>query len=388
MSFNKHEYKGLRYFKSRDVIKSTIKQVAKERSGKQFGVKCRYDGINKAMLRWFRFGRVAMLSGMSGSGKSYLLNKLRQDFLSKETINFGKANFYLGNENKKLDLTLDEKGNFKVPRTLDYDKAGELYLESNLIKTNDGNIVQQGRNVDCEYDVVLAHFGYEMPPEDEQLRTCSDVMGKSYGFLMSSEWDKDLKDYNKLSDKDFAEVSRVLESFSNQQEYYIPFSGNVEEFKATCYEIAKRNVGKKLIITLDHTLLSKRLREKNDSELQTNIALAVVELRQVLDAFIIILNQMNQNIESTERLQNSDSHYPSKKDIHLGAQIWWACDIVMMMHRPIVLGITRYGPHRLNTDRLIHVNIIKNRQGTIGDVFLKEDFSHGRIHYAKMKDFM
>ena len=60
----------------------------------------------------------------------------------------------------------------------------------------------------------------------------------------------------------------------------------------------------------------------------------------------------------------------------------------MMMHRPIVLGITRYGPNRLDTNRLIHVNIIKNRQGIIGDVFLKEDFSHGRIHYAKMNDFL
>jgi replicative DNA helicase len=388
MNSDKSHYKGLRYIKSRDVIENTIEQVAKERSGKQFGVKCRYDGINKAMLRWFRFGRVAMLSGMSGSGKSYLLNKLRQDFLSKETINFGKANFYLGDENKKLDLTFDINGKYKVPRTEDYDKVGELYLESGLIKSLNGDIIQQGRNTDCEYDVVLAHFGYEMPPEDEQLRTCSDIMGKSYGFLMSSEWDKDLRDYNKLSDKDFNEVSSVLRSFANQQEYYVPFSGDVEEFKATCYEIAKRNPNKKLIITLDHTLLSKRLKEKNDSELQTSIALAVVELRQKLDAFIILLNQMNQNIESNERIINPDSHYPGKKDIHLGAQIWWACDIVMMMHRPIVLGITKYGPNRLNTDHLIHVNIIKNRQGVIGDVFLKEDFSHVRIHYAKMKDFL
>jgi len=388
MSSNKTPYKGLHYIKSHQVIDNTISRIAQERSGLQYGVKTRYAGLNRAMLRWFRFGRVAMIAGMSGSGKSYLLNKLRQDFLAKETINFGKADFYLGDEEKTLDLTLDMAGKYKVPRHKEYKHEGKLYLDSGLIKANNGNIIQQGRNSDCEHDVVLVHFGYEMDPEDEQIRTASDIMGKSYGYLMSSQWDYDLKDYNRLSDKQFDEVSGVLKSFANQQEYYVPFSGDVEQFKATVYRVAADNPGKKLIITLDHTLLSKRLKERSEAELQTNIALAIVELRQTLNCFIIVLNQMNQGIESAERINDPAGHYPQKKDIYLGGQIWWACDIVMMMHRPIVLGIKKYGLHRLDTTHLIHLNIIKNRQGVLGDVFLREDFAHGRIQYAQKEHFI
>lgn len=385
-----NKYRGLRYIKTGTVVSNAKERIEMERSGLQYGVKCRFPSLNRTMLKYFRFGKVVLIAGMSGSGKSYFLNMLRNDFLLYKNIEFGQADFYLGNS--VIDLELID-GVYRIPDfTRDYDVAGQLFVDSGLVRKSDGNLLMQAINRDCEYEVVLIHFGYEMDAEDELIRTASTIMGKSYGYLMSGEYsfDDEANKHirNNLSDHEYKDVCGVLDALGQRREYYVPTSGNVEQMKATCYNIASKNPGKKLVISIDHSLLSIRLKEKSDSELQQSVALAAVELKQVLGALVIILAQLNQNIETTERIKDKNSQYPTKKDIHHGAQIWWACDTVMINHRPEVLGIKEYGQNKLNTKHLIHGAILKNRSGLTGNIFYREDFAHGRILPARMVDFM
>jgi replicative DNA helicase len=44
------------------------------------GIKCRWDKLNKAMGGQFQLGQVTSIAGASGSGKSFVLNMLREDF--------------------------------------------------------------------------------------------------------------------------------------------------------------------------------------------------------------------------------------------------------------------------------------------------------------------
>jgi len=385
MSFKKTDYDGLRYVKTKDLITSAIERLSDERTTEQFGVLSRFSNLNRAMLKYFRFGKVVMLFGMSGSGKSYLINMLRNDFLSHQNVNFGRTNFYHGNQ--VIDLELID-GIYRLPTKTDYESAGQLYIESGLIVNNDGQTIWQGLNRNCIHDVVWIHFGFEMDGESELIRSAANVMGTSYGFLMSSEYDAKINDYRRLNESEFAEVKSVLNAFAGRKEYYVPVSGNVEQMKATCYKIAADNPTCKIGISLDHTLLSLYLKERDEASLQKAIALMAIELKQRLNALVILVNQMNQNIEADDRINSKSGHYPTKKDIHLGAQIWWACDTVIAAHRPIVLGIKEYGPNKLRTDNLIHGAIIKNRDGVTGDIFLREDFAHGRIHQATQQQFI
>jgi replicative DNA helicase len=102
-------------------------------SEEQGGLRCRWDRINKALLGSWRFDNVYMLAGASGSGKSYILNMLHQDFCNPEF-----------------------NANFKKP-------------------------------------FIILHFCFEMSASDEVLRTLSTITKKSYGELLSAH--KKLEDY-------------------------------------------------------------------------------------------------------------------------------------------------------------------------------------------------
>jgi hypothetical protein len=102
---------------------------------------------------------------------------------------------------------------------------------------------------------------------------------------------------------------------------------------------------------------------------------------------IILLNQLNQNIERTERRTKPVLHYPIKSDLHQGAQVWWACDNVIIFHRPELLNIDRYGVGKLNSKDLVHAAVIKSRRGRTGDILMKNDFVHGRLIEKSASDF-
>lgn len=105
-------------------------------SNDQAGLKCRWDRINKALLGSWRFDNVYMLAGASGSGKSFILNMLHQDFCNAEL-----------------------NGAFKKP-------------------------------------FIILHFCFEMSASDEVLRTLSTLTKKSYAELLSAH--KKLEDYESV----------------------------------------------------------------------------------------------------------------------------------------------------------------------------------------------
>ena len=227
-----------------------------------------------------------------------------------------------------------------------------------------------------------------MDAADELLRGASNRLGKSYGYLMSSQWDKKLKDYIKLTDIETNSCKEVLESFRNRKEFYIATTGNLKQVYWTVERIQNMYEDHKLVVSIDHTLLSKKLDERNDMELQAATALLGIDIRTDFNAMFIPLGQLNQNIEAEERILKPAMHYPGKKDIHCGSQLWWACDNVLINHRPINLNIQEYGLDKLSTKHLIHGAVIKSRKGKLGNLWFREDFNHGRILNAMKSDFM
>jgi len=55
-----------------------IKEAMEEQNP---GLICRWDSVNRTLGGCFRFGEVTYLAGPSGTGKSYILNMLREDFV-------------------------------------------------------------------------------------------------------------------------------------------------------------------------------------------------------------------------------------------------------------------------------------------------------------------
>lgn len=303
--------------------------MEEERDGKQRGWKCRFNSINAGMLKYWRPGFITMIASSSGGGKSFLLNMLEEDFLDEEL------------------------------------------------------------NGNCIYEPYILSFKFEMKSEDEVLRNISGKMEKSYAYLRSSQIDIENKNYNKLSDEEYIEASNHLNRLKDRKLYYVETSGNIHQIKDTIkyfverYKINQLNpvTGKirKLIVSFDHALLIKRLEEKDEIGLIADFAKYLIEAVKEDNLMIIILNQLNGNIEQPVRKDNPANHYPLKTDIHGSNQLYHACDNVIIVHRPELIGIERYGPRSIITKSIVHINGIKYRHGQTGSSWLLSELHKGRF---------
>ena len=74
---------------------------------------------------------------------------------------------------------------------------------------------------------------------------------------------------------------------------------------------------------------------------------------------------MNRNIESPDRINNPMMHYPVRSDISTSDSIFQASDIVIVIHRPEVLGISEYGVFHTPAKNMVFLHILKQREGKL-----------------------
>ena len=364
-------YKGLEFQTTKEAVAEAKMLMEEEASGLQHGLYCRFRELNIGMLRYWRFRQVNMVAGRSGSGKSLFLNMIRNDFMSNKVLKLP--------DGAKVHL-----GEFSMPAA---DGIGNYYPEARLWKLTNGELIRKPLNQNCIHKVVMLHFGFEMAAADEHIRTAGTIMGQSYAYLMSAEYNKETGKYNTLTKEEREEIELIMDTMGDRQEYYVPISGNLFQMWETAKRIQELHPDHKMIITIDHSLLTRRGEEKSTEEFINNIGFFSIRAKQKFGAMVIWLHQLNNEIEKTERIKNPLLHYPVKPDIHYGSQLWWACDNVAVIHVPKLLHIQEYGKHELLTENLLHIALLKSRFGQPGNVWLREDFKRGRIHDASREDF-
>jgi replicative DNA helicase len=364
-------YKGLKLFTASKSVEEAKEAIAAEATGNQTGLYCRFERLNIAMMKYFRFGTFTLIAGRSGSGKSLFLNMLRNDFVN--------GLVKLGN----TDTINPYLGEVMIPN----DDGSFFYPESRITKLTNGDFIIKPLNDKCIHKVVLLHFGFEMSPVDENIRTAGTILGKSYSYLMSAEYNKTTHTYNRLTREEQDEITQILDSIGERKEYYAPISGNIEEMLATIDYVCDVNPNAKIVVTLDHALLTRRLDEAGTEQLVGSLGHFAITAVQKYDAMVLFLHQLNNEIEQADRIKNKQMHYPGKIDIHFGSQLWWAADVVMVLHVPKLLRIEKYGPEELDTNELAHLILIKSRFDKFGNIWLREQFSRGRLIESNISYF-
>ena len=120
-----------------------------------------------------------------------------------------------------------------------------------------------------------------------------------------------------------------------------------------------KGTNKHFIIVYDHALLTKQV----GSVLETisELERVFIQVKKLPMTSIIQLAQMNRNIESSERINNSMSHYPMRSDLSSSDAIFQASDYVCVIHRPEILNIQEYGPNHLPTSNKVYIHMLKHR---------------------------
>lgn len=208
----------------------------------------------------------------------------------------------------------------------------------------------------------------------------------------------------KLSKSDYDRINQAAEKISQDPVFIGEIPISPKEIWDTVMEfIIKRslpNSGKGLIITLDHTLLTKGDMSDNEKSIVDELTKMFVSLKKELirmgvKVIIIILSQLNRDIESEKRVINPLLHYPTKNDIFAASSVYYCADYVIISHKPsIVNGIKQYyGPPRgtvyprglpvynpNNPDQpMVYWHLIKNRFGDNAILTMLDNFKYSKV---------
>lgn len=203
-------------------------------------------------------------------------------------------------------------------------------------------------------DIIVLNFSLEMVGFRQVGRTLSNKLRKTTSTLYSSEKD--------LDDNTFRMVVSVTNKLKEYPIYFVDSPTTptqVKDIIMQFYDTYVKGTSKHFIIVYDHALLTKQI----GSVLETisELERVFIQVKKLPMTSIIQLAQMNRNIESSERINNSMSHYPMRSDLSSSDAIFQASDYVCVIHRPEILNIQEYGPNHLPTSNKVYIHMLKNR---------------------------
>jgi len=222
---------------------------------------------------------------------------------------------------------------------------------------------------------VVLSFNFEMMGSKQVGRKLSNVLNKTTQQLYSG------LTYDKLSNEDLERASAAVENIKKLPIYYVDIPGTVDDIRNTILEFSKLEFVKDkwLIITLDHTLLTKGKSGEKEREILANLQYMFMEIKKFKQNTVIQLSQMNREIENTDRLSNPSMHFPTRRDIFGGESVFQASDYVFVIHRPELLLLRAYGPANWPVANLVYLHCLKNREGELKVLTFENDLKYNRI---------
>lgn len=221
-------------------------------------------------------------------------------------------------------------------------------------------------------DFIVLNFNYEMLSSRQVGRKLSAKLNITTSELYSGT------SRNRITETKFQNITDIAKKIARYPIYYIDIPGTVQEMRETILHFcANEGKNKWVIIILDHTLLTKG----HESERMTlsQLQYMFMEIKKKGMNTIIQLSQMNREIESSERINNPLLHFPMRKDIFGGESVFQASDYVIVLHRPELLKIEKYGTDFWNTSGIIFMHFLKNREGELGIIKFQNNLKYNKI---------
>jgi len=184
---------------------------------------------------------------------------------------------------------------------------------------------------------------------------------------LEEETFKALKElYTSMSERDidFIDVSATPEKIADSIVYY--------------WENECKPENKTIIYEIDHALLVKGKDGQSEKERIDALMLLLVDAKKYIAAngghsVGIVLSQMNREIKSVPRIQNSDMHRPDTSCLFGASSIEQCSDYILFSHIPARLGLHKYTSNSLPTRykiendgdvyQMVYFELVKQRSG-------------------------
>ncbi len=208
-------------------------------------------------------------------------------------------------------------------------------------------------------EFVVLSFNFEMLASRQVGRKLSYRMRKTTSDLYSANLEESRQS---LSDEEYTVAVKHAEKIKQYPIYYVDSPGTVDEIDLTIQYFQTTFSDKWLIVILDHTLLTKSRPGEKERETLYEIQKVFMQAKKVGETTIIQLSQMNREIEGNDRIANATMHYPMRRDVFGGDSVFQASDYVIVIHRPEILGIDKYGPSKESVENMIFMHFLNKNE--------------------------
>jgi len=226
-------------------------------------------------------------------------------------------------------------------------------------------------------DFIVLSFSFEMLSSRQVGRKLSYKMQKTTSELYGGGLDY----YTGLTDADYKQAQAYAEKIVKYPIFYVDSPGTVEEIGNTIDIFQERVKGtkKSLIVILDHTLLTKGADGLRERETLYELQKLFIEKKKIGKTTIIQVSQMNRNIEASERINNPGMHHPMRSDIFGSDSLFHSSDYVIVLHRPELLNLEKYGPSKKPVHNRIYMHFLKMREGELKILEFENNLKHNSI---------
>lgn len=329
MSSNVLEYRHISH-----AANQALEYIDGRRKGTIKSLKTSHEKLNQQTLGGFEWNKIVTLAGLSGSGKSMILEQWKRDFVDLNP----EQDFEI------LSFEFEMLGRDQVARSI----SGKMNLTTKELFSGNNNKISDDQFKQIQNVVNSSIIKYPIYYIDE----LGDV-DQVRETIMSFVKDKQIFEKNKSLVVTLDHVLLIKEKRSDEE------LKKIKQLYDMCIELKK---------LFDH------------------------HNQKIL---FILLSQLNRDIEKNEnRILNNKLHYPQKTDLFGSSHIFFSSDIVIVSHRPAKIpGINWYGlpfgdayPKGLptkcpeNPDRdMIYWHVLKNRGDDDAILMMLEDFRNSKV---------
>lgn len=226
--------------------------------------------------------------------------------------------------------------------------------KSSFVNTLETDLIELNPN----RQLVILSFSFEMLSRAQIGRKLSNKLHQTTTQLYSASQD--------ISKDNFNLIEKTAKSFEDYPIYYVDNAASVQRIEDTIVYFQETIAKDKwLIVILDHTLLVSSENYRDERMIISELEKVFIKAKKVGKTSIIQLSQMNRNIEMPERILNPTSHYPMRSDLSSSDSVFQGSDVIAVLARPELLGITSYGPQKLPTTDMIYLHFLKVREGKL-----------------------
>lgn len=308
-------FKILPFISIEEAARSELRYIKGRMEGSVKSLLTPWKKFNRASMNGIEWGSIITIAGMSGSGKTAILNEL---------------------ETGLFDMNPNE--NFAV-----------------------------------------LSFNFEMMARKLFGRKISKALNVSVKQMYGADLDEPNKNFKK---EDYERAVEYAKNIKDSPVWYVDMPGNVREIERTIeffgMEMEETRY-KGILVTLDHSILVKKMGEKNQLETLYELAAMFNSLKKKIKSSYVIVSQLNRGIENVERIQNKNLHYPQKSDVFGADALYQYSDVFMITHRPEMLNLNLYGPQDLPVKDLIYWHYIKCRDGNPFVAKMKNLLKYNRV---------